>query len=89
MLEIVQGLLELGFPPTLALVGGLVWLYLRSSRALKASEAAKKACNDEVHCLNIRISDLETAVLTAQARIVGLETELETRLRAVEGKSAS
>ena len=79
----------MGLPPMLALVGGLGWLYFRTSKALKVSEAAKRACNDEVHCLLIRISDLETGVLVAQARIVGLEAELDKRLRVVEGKSAS
>ena len=96
MIEIVGELVNMGFPPALALAGGLVWLYIRTSRALKeAQEAlascklAKQGCNDEVHRLNVKISDLETAVLTAEARVVALELELEQRLGAIESKNAS
>ena len=96
MIEIVGELVNMGFPPALALAGGLVWLYIRTSRALKeAQEAlkscqlAKQGCNDEVHRLNAKIDDLETAVMAAQARVVALEFELEKRLKAVEDKNAS
>lgn len=96
MIEIVGELVNMGFPPALALAGGLIWLYMRTSRALKeAQEAlascklAKQGCNDEVHRLQDKISDLETAVLNAQARVVGLETELERRLKPLETKNAS
>lgn len=88
MLEIVEGLLGMGLPPTLALVGGLIWVYLRSKKALDTCTKAKEACNDEVDCLQARIVALETAVLTAQARIVGLEAELEKRLSAIEGRAS-
>ena len=96
MIEIVGELVNMGFPPALALAGGLIWLYIRTSRALKeAQEAlascklAKQGCNDEVHRLNVKISGLETAVLTAEARVVALELELEQRLGAIESKNAS
>lgn len=96
MIEIVGELVNMGFPPALALAGGLVWLYIRTSRALKeAQEAlascklAKQGCNDEVHRLKDKVSVLETAVLTAEARVVALEVELERRLKAVETKNAS
>jgi len=96
MIEIVGELVNMGFPPALALAGGLIWLYIRTSRALKeAQEAlascklAKQGCNDEVHRLKDKVSVLETAVLTAEARVVALEVELERRLKAVETKNAS
>jgi len=96
MIEIVGELVNMGFPPALALAGGLVWLYIRTSRALKEAqealascEKARKCCNDEVHDLKDKISALETAVLIAEARVVGLEVELEQRLGAVESKNAS
>lgn len=96
MIEIVGELVNMGFPPALALAGGLVWLYIRTSRALREAqialascEAARKCCNDEVHDLKDKVSVLETAILTAEARVVGLEVELERRLGAVESKNAS
>lgn len=96
MIEIVGELVNMGFPPALALAGGLVWLYIRTSRALRESqealvscEKARKCCNDKVHELKDKISVLETAILTAEARVVALEVELEQRLGAVESKNAS
>lgn len=76
-------------PPLMGGAFGLILAHFRSKRALDACLKAKKACNDEVHCLRSEISDLKTAVLVAQARIVGLEAELDKRLRAVEGRDAS
>lgn len=96
MIEIVGELVNMGFPPALALAGGLIWVYIRTSRALKeaqealaACELAREGCNDEVHRLNTKIDDLETAILTAEARVVGLEVELERRLKVVEDRNAS
>lgn len=96
MIEIVGELVNMGFPPALALAGGLIWLYIRTSRALKeAQEAlescklAKQGCNDEVHRLQGKISGLEASVLVAQARVAALELELESRCSALEGKNAS
>ena len=84
MLEIIQGLLDMGFSPMLALVGGLVFVYLRTSRALKESRAAlkscklaKEGCNDEVHYLQNQISSLKSAVFVAEGRIVALEELVE------------
>jgi len=96
MIEIVGELVNMGFPPALALAGGLVWLYIRTSRALKEAQGAlascrlaKEGCNDEVHRLQTKISDLESGVLSAQARVVALELELERRLGDLESKNPS
>lgn len=88
MVEIAAQVLTSTLPIALGGVFGLILAHLRSKRALEACIAAKKACNDEVHCLQNKISDLETAVFTAQARIVGLEAELEKRLGAIEGHAS-
>jgi len=81
-----------------ALVGGAVALVaarFRLQKALNAAISAKKACNDEVHKLHRethylqnQLSCLQSAVFVAQARIVGLETELEQRLHALEEPDA-
>ena len=96
MIEIVGELVNMGIPPALALAGGLVWLYIRTSKALKEAQVAlascklaKQGCNDEVHRLQNKISDLESDILSAQARVVALEFELERRVGAIESKNAS
>ena len=94
MIEIVGELVNMGFPPYLALAGGVIWLYIRTSKALKEAQAAlascklaKQGCNDEVHRLHIKISDLESGVLSAQARVVALELELERRVGDLESQN--
>ena len=84
MVEIIVQALSDALPAILGGIFGLILAHLRSKKALDACLTAKKACNEEVHCLKTEISDLKTAVLVAQARTVGLEVELEKRVGRLE-----
>ena len=59
-----------------------------SNKALKACEKARKACNDKVHVLENRAEYLGSQIFFSQARIAGLETELDKRISALESRNA-
>lgn len=67
--------------PLSGAVLGTILGRLGANKALKTCQEAKKACNDQLHAI-------KADVLTAQARVVALEYELERHLRRTEAKNA-
>lgn len=81
-------LISIAAPASGAILGALAGR-ISSNRALKECEKARKACNDRVHVLQNRTETLRSAIFVAQARVAGLETELDKRIAALERKNAS
>lgn len=67
--------------PTLGAIGGAIFGKFASNSALRRCEAARKACNDQLHALKAQM-------MTSQARVAALEVELDRRITVLESNNA-